>query len=78
MSPHRDSTKREGRLRVEDEIKGLPTDIQTDLREETAAYRYATQWHCAIYALSVGLRVMKFQRNRVGEVLNALEQTGTR
>jgi len=77
MTPHKDSTKRESRIRVGDEIKDLPTDIHTQLAEETTAYRYPTQWHCATYALSIGLSVMRLQRDRLGEIVNALERSGT-
>jgi hypothetical protein len=77
MNPHRESTKRESRIRVGTEIRDLPTDVHTRLAEETTAYRYPTQWNCAVYALSIGLIVMRLQRDRLGEIVNALEQTGT-
>jgi hypothetical protein len=75
MTPDRESTKRESRIRVGDDIRDLPTDVHTRLAEETTAHRYRSQWDCAIRALDLGLSVMRIQRDRLGEILNAREQS---
>jgi hypothetical protein len=74
MTPHRDSTKRESRIRAGSAIESLPTDVHTRLTEEATAYRYPTYWACAIYALDLGLSVMRIQRDRLTEILNTAEQ----
>lgn len=73
-----ESQKREGRVRVADEVKALPNDTRSLLIETTAAYRYPTQWSCAVCAMHIGLTVMRIQRDRLGELINSMEQTGTR
>jgi len=76
MIPHKDSTKRESRIRTGDgEIKDLPTDVHTRLAEVAAAYRYPTHWSCATRAIDLGLSVMEIHLDRLGEIINGLERS---
>lgn len=77
MKPHEESTKRESRIRAGDKIRNLPTDVHTKLIKVTGAYRYPTQWDCATQALDIGLSVMLIQLDKLGEIVNGSEQTGT-
>ena len=77
MYAQKESTKRESRIRAGGAIESLPKDVHKQLTEETTAYRYPSMWDCAVYALSIGLIVMRLQRDRLGEIVNSLEQTGT-
>lgn len=73
----RESRKRESKIRINDVVVSLPTDIHVRLVTAAERRRYPRQWDCLLYLLDLGLIVDQKLHNMADELINKTLQGGT-
>jgi hypothetical protein len=78
MRSHKDSPKREARMRAgANGLKSLPTDIHTMLSREQQHWRHGSMWETMTLAAFYGCIVLSNLRDKAAELTNKPEQLGT-
>jgi hypothetical protein len=73
-SPHADSAKDEGRIRVDELTIALPQDLKTKITYHNERLRIKSEKKTMFRAIELGLRVMKIEEIVTETLLNTLEQ----